>query len=111
MVAAGGAGSRKGRSEGAGSPGGRQPSPAGPPGSGPRGQASAAAIMGWQARGEGSGESEPRVLWDGEASCNGGGRAVAIMGWRGLPRPEGGRWVAGSIMGWRALCRWGSIMG
>lgn len=32
------------------------------------------------------------------------------MGWRGLPRPEGGRWVAGHIMGWRALVPPGGVL-
>lgn len=60
-----------------------------------------------------SGEREGKrwVLWDGEAFCGGGGRAATIMGWRGLPRPEGGRWVAGSIMGWQALLPPGEYYG
>lgn len=66
--------------------------------------------------GGGGGESGERegkrwVLWDGEAFCGGGGRAATIMGWRGLPRPEGGRWVAGSIMGWQALLPPGEYYG
>lgn len=55
-------------------------------------------------------DGKRRVLWDGEPFCGGEGRAATIMGWRGLPRPEGGRWVAGHIMGWRALVPPGGVL-
>lgn len=84
-----------------GGPGRAGPSRAELPRSGPRGQASAAAIMGWQAA---SIMGWRALLWGGE------GRAATIMGWRGLPRPEGGRWVAGHIMGWRALVPPGGVL-
>lgn len=38
---------------------------------------------------------------------------MTIMGWRGLPPPQGGgrgRWVVGTIMGWRALLPAGGVL-
>lgn len=86
-------------------------------GLGTRQRGRAAAIMAWRGpelamgkreKREGEGEGRRWVLWDGEglvrrAGGEGGGEGkgepATIMGWRGLPPPEGGRWVAREYYG------------